>query len=201
MPSFTEMGQMALSHLGSGKTITDIETEQSEEARALRTFQETALKKVMAAAPWPFCTEIVDLNLVEEDPNDDWDYSYVYPPQAIKIRKLLSGLTTDYRDSRVPFRLANSSTGKLIWTDQDDAQAEITVYEDDPTLYSPEFVMAFTYYWAHLAAPRICKGNPGQVKEQMFKYFKQEMSEAMASAFNEEQPQSEPDCEFLRSRE
>jgi hypothetical protein len=203
MPSFTEIGQMALSHLGSGKTMSDIETDTSEEGRALRTFQETALKKTLAAAPWPFCTDIVDLTLVEENPNDAWDFSYTYPSTIVMIQKILNGAkgAIDTRDTRVPFQIAKGSSSKVVWTNEDDAQALVTEYVTDTSFFTPSFIIAFSYYWAYLVAPRITKSNPQQIKKEMLVYFKQEVAEAVSQSFNEEQQDVEPDSEFIRSRE
>jgi hypothetical protein len=200
MPSFTEIGQMSLSHLGSGRSIADVDTEQSEEARVLRLFKDTALRKVLSAAPWPFCTQIVTLTLSEEDPNDEWDFSYVHPTTAILIRRIVSGTRTDVRETRVPFRVANATSGRVIWTDEASAKAEITVYKTDTSLFTPEFVLALSYYWAYLIAPRVTKGDSTDLKKKMLAYFKQEIAEAIARSFNEEQPDIEPDSEFIRSR-
>lgn len=201
MASFTDMAQMALSHLGSGKTISNIETEQSDEARALRTFQDTALEHVLRAVPWSFATQIEELALVEEDPNDEWAYSYRYPTDALMIRKIQSGLRTDSRQSRVPYRIAQDDSGRVIFTDIEDAIAEVTVNETDSSLYPADFVLAFTYYWAFLVAPRVTKGDPFKLKNEMFELYKLHISYAFANSMNEDQPDQPVESEFIRTRE
>jgi hypothetical protein len=201
MATFTEMGQMALSHLGCGKSISDIDEDTSEEARALRAFQEVALKIAMRKLAWPFCTEIVALALIEEDPNDEWDFSYRYPSTAISIRRILSGTRIDTRDSRVPYKVGKDSTAKLVFTDEEDAEAEVTVYVSDPSFYPEDFTLAFTYLWASLVAPRVTKGDPWKVKQAMLGYYERELALAGANAINEEQSDAEPDAESIRCRE
>lgn len=201
MSSFTEMAQMALGHIGTGKTISDVDTEESEEARALRTFKEVALKRTMRAVPWSFLTKIADMELVEEDPNDEWAYSYRVPSDCLLFRKVQSGIRNESRQSRAPFRIASDSSGQLIFTDMEDGIGEYTAYVDDPTIYPPDFVMAFTYYWAFLVAARLTKGDPFKLGQRCYQLYEIEIANAIANMMNEQQPDELPDSEFIRSRE
>jgi hypothetical protein len=199
--SLTNVAQMALSHIGSGRSITDIDTDISEEARALRTFQDVAIKTAMRAAPWSFCTEILALGLVEEDPNDEWDYSYRYPSTAVGIRRILSGARTDTSDTRSPYKIARDSSGKLIFSDEEDAEAEITVYVSDVSQWPEDFKLAVSYLWAALVCPRVTKEDPMKIKRDLLGLYNMSVLEAKVNNHNEEQPDQEPDSEFIRCRE
>jgi len=54
MSSKTEISNMALSHLGVGYEIQNIETEQSQEATACRRYYDIALQTTLTDYPWPF---------------------------------------------------------------------------------------------------------------------------------------------------
>src|SRR5688572_11149621 len=111
MASETEIANLALSHLGVGKEIANLETERSQEAVACRRFYDTARDATLRDFSWPFATKIAVLGLIEADPNDEWDYSYRYPSDCLQLRRILSGVRNDTRDSRVPFKLAHDDSG------------------------------------------------------------------------------------------
>jgi hypothetical protein len=73
---------LALSHVGVSTEIANLDTERSKEAQACRRFYEPTREEVLRAFAWPFATRFVDLQLVEEEPNDEWAYSYRYPATA-----------------------------------------------------------------------------------------------------------------------
>ena len=50
MASSTEIANLALSHLGNGTEIADLETERSSEASACRRFYDVALAQVLSCA-------------------------------------------------------------------------------------------------------------------------------------------------------
>jgi hypothetical protein len=201
MASSTEICNMALSHLGVGKEINNLTTESSEEAGACRRFYDMAQDRVLRAANWPFATKIIALNLIEEDPNDEWEYSYRYPNDCIFFRKILSGTRNETRQSRVPYRVAYDSTGRIIFTDTENAEAEYTLRVTDPDKYPPDFTMAFSLLLAHLIAPRLTAGDPFKMGERAFKLYQMEIDTAKANSFNEEQPEQEPSSELERARE
>src|SRR5665648_440114 len=98
MSSATEICNMALGHLASGKEIANLETERSAEAIACRRFFDSARDAVLRDFSWPFATKIKALSLIEEDPNSEWAYSYRYPTDCLNFRRILSGTRTDTRD-------------------------------------------------------------------------------------------------------
>ena len=94
MASKTEIGNLALSHIGIGKEVANIETEQSAEASALRRVYDTALRKTLRDFNWPFARVIADLGLIEEDPTDEWDFSYRVPSDCVSFRRIPSGVSS-----------------------------------------------------------------------------------------------------------
>ena len=72
MATETQISNIAISHLGIGLEIQNLETENSAEAKACRRFYETSRDAVLGDFEWPFATKIIELNLVEEGPNTEW---------------------------------------------------------------------------------------------------------------------------------
>jgi hypothetical protein len=160
--SDTEIANLALAHLGVAKEIANLETENSQEARTIRRLWDTALDEMVRAFPWPFLTKIDTLTVVEEDPNEEWAYSYTYPTDCTAFRRILSGARTDTRQSKIPYRIiSDGAGGRLILTDEEDAEGEWTLpASDDVTSWPSDFVQAFSLKLAFLGAPQLTAGDP-----------------------------------------
>jgi hypothetical protein len=74
--SKTEIVNYSLRHLGQGKTIADLDTEFSAEAKACRAFFNEARDMTLSAYHWSFASKYATLGLVAEDPTTEWAYSY-----------------------------------------------------------------------------------------------------------------------------
>lgn len=198
--SKTVIANLALGHLGSGKEIANLDTENSAEARACRRFYETARDEMLRGWTWPFATKITTLTLVEEDPNDEWAYSYRYPTDCLMFRRIPSGARTDTRQSRVPYRVAQDDAGQVIFTDREDAQAEYTVAITDTRRFTSDFTMALSLRLASYIAPSITAGDPFKVGTRAFQLYGMSVDAARANAANEEQPDEDPSSQFERER-
>jgi hypothetical protein len=197
----TEIANLALAHLGVAKSIADLQTEQSTEANVCRRFYEIAKRSVLRSYPWPFATEIVELGLVEEEPTEEWLYSYRYPANALHVRRLLNGIArNETNDVRESYRLAKDNQGKLIYCDKEDAEAEITVYVDDDAIESDDFKMAFSFLLAHYIAPTVTSGDPFKMGERAKANYLEEISKAKGTASNEEEIDALPESEYARGR-
>lgn len=193
---------LALSHLGVGKTISNLETDDTQESRACLLFYDIVRDKIIRGDfAWPFCTKISTLGLVEEDPNDEWSFAYRYPTDCLMVRRFLSGVRTDTRDTRAPYKIARDSSGLLVYSDLEDAQIEYTMRETDNTHYPPDFTMAFSFLLAAYIAPRLTNGDPFKMGERAMAMYDREISRAAAAAGNEEQPDVTPESEFIRARD
>lgn len=198
--SVTDIYNMALSHLGVGKEVGSL-TEKTEEARACNRFYETVRDQVLTAFPWPFARKIAELSLVKEDPTDEWDYSYQVPSDCLMVRRILSGYRTDSRSTRVPYIEMNAPSGKYIYTDQEDAFIEYTSRVETSGYYPSEFAIAISFLLAVYVAPRLSGGDPFKNKEYCLKMYDYLIQRAQSSAANEDQPDIEPDSEFIAGRE
>ncbi len=199
--STTAIANLAISHLGIGKEIANLDTERSAEAQACRRFYETAREITLRDFAWPFATKINELGLVEEDPNDEWAFSYRYPTDCLTVRRILSGIRNDNRQSRVPYRVTRDSSGLLIYTDMEDAELEYTIDETDVSRFPADFVMALSFLLATYTAPRLTGGDPFKLGPRAMELYQLELSKARATAANEEQAEELPDAEMIRVRE
>lgn len=191
---------MAISNLGVGKEIANIDTEQSEEASACRRFYDVARDSTLRDFPWPFSTKIVSLSLIESFTTGEWTYSYRYPSDCLDARRILSGDRNDTRQSRAPYKVLKDSSARIIYTDEENAELEYTERVEDPSFYPPDFQLAFSFRLASLIAPRLTKGDPFNLRKSAMEMYDLEISRAKAGSTNEEQRDEIPDAEFIRMR-
>lgn len=199
MASQVDIYNLALSHIGTGTEVAST-GERSQHALACNRFYEMTRDAVLRDFPWPFAKRIAALALVEADPNEEWGYSYRYPTDSLKVRRILSGIRNDNRQSRVPYVIASDATGSLIYTDTSEAEIEYTAKITDPETFFPDFVMALSFRLASYIAPRLTGGDPFKLGERAVKFYAAEMAQAQVSAANEEQAEEDPDSELIRAR-
>ena len=201
MSTKTEIANLALSHLGVGKEIANLETENSQEANAMRRFYDIAREQVLRDFNWPCATKEVTLGLVTTNPTTEWTYAYRYPADAIKLRRIFSGLRNDTRQTRVPFKLVADAVGRLVYTDAINACMEYTFLETDASKFSPDFVQALACRMAAYAAPRLTSGDPFKMGDRAYKLYLLEISRAQASAVNEIQDEEKPEASWINDRD
>lgn len=197
----TEIANFAITHIGIGKAISDLDTETSTEANICRRFYDTARDATLKDFNWGFATKYEELGLVSENPTIEWAYSYRYPSDCIFLRRILSGIRNETRQSRVSFKLSRDSAGILVYTDEREACAEYTERVTDSNLYPSDFILAFSYRLAHYIIPSLTSGDTSARRDAIFKLYLQELSLARSGSYNEEQPDELPDSEFIRARD
>jgi hypothetical protein len=201
MASETEIANLALSHLGIGKEISNIDTERSDEANASRRFYQICRDTVLRDFKWPFATKVAELALVEEDPTTEWAYSYTYPTDCLMARRILSGVRNDSRQSRVPYTISYGTASKVIFTDIENAELEYTVKVTDSQRFPDDFVLALSYKLAAVMAPRLTSGDPFKLGVLAANAYDRFIKIAAANSYNEEQQDEVVESEFVRYRE
>ena len=201
MASITEICNLAISHLGIGKEIGNLETERSDEASACRRFYTICRDNTLRDFEWPFATKFADLALIEEDPTDEWAFSYGFPSDCIRLRRILSGTFPDTAQTLVSYRRVSSGGSQVIYNNQEDAAAEYTERIEDPSLYTPDFVLALSFLLASMIAPRITAGDPYKMGERAARMYLESINSAKANAVNEEQVEQAPEAELIQARE
>lgn len=195
-----QIWNLALSHLNIGKEVQG-ENESSQEAAACRRFYDFALSATLRDFEWPFATAFVTLALVAEHPTSEWIYAYRYPSDCVKFRRILSGTRNDTAQSKISYRIARDTQGRMIYTDRAEAEAEYTLLETDTSRYSDDFVIALSLRLASYICPRLTAGDPFKLRQTTLQLYAFEINTAQANAASEERQEQEPESELLRSRE
>lgn len=201
MSTATEIANTTLSHLGVGKEIANIETENSQEANACRRFFNIAKEQVLRDFPWPCVTKEAALALVATNPTVEWTYAYRYPTDCLKLRRIFSGLRNDNRQTRVPFKIVRDASGRLIYTDMINAIMEYTFAETDSSRFTPDLAQALALRLAVYVAPRLTSGDPFKMGERAWKLYIVELTRAQANAENEVQDEEKPEAEWINARD
>lgn len=199
--SNTQVANLTLGHLGQGKQIGELDTEQSAEARAIRRVWTPALRTVLRDFDWPFAESLEELTLVEEDPNDEWAYAYVYPPDCLKFRRIPSGVRNEARAERIKWKRGRHEGSQVIFTDLEDASGEFTVLIEDVTQWPEDFVLAFSYLLASMVAPQLCGADSKTFRAEAQAGYWMALSNAKGNALDEQELDEEPDPEGIRARD
>ena len=196
----TRIANLALSHIGISERISNLETERSKEAEVCRVFYDDVQAEIFRDFIWPFANKYFTLNLIAEDPNDEWQYSYRYPSDCAKLQKILSGIRNEHQDSRIAYDLGHDDSGKRIYTDQENACAKYTKLITDEGLYPQDMIMAFSMLLASYIAPSLSEGDPFGFSEKWYRMYLLSYGKATANALNEITEDKEPEPEAVRSR-
>lgn len=198
--SKTDAANLALGNLGVSKEIANIDSENSAEAIACRRFFDTAVGAVLRDFDWPFARTSATLSLVASDPTVEWDYSYTYPTDCVNFHRIMSGTRTDDQDSRVPHAIYYGASGKLIYTDMEDAVGVYTKLVNSPSLWDEDFSVAFSYRLAAYIAPKVTGDNPYRLRKEMLEAYTYELGKAQGNAMKEETYDLEPGPPSLQAR-
>lgn len=198
------ISNMALAHIGVSRLLTAID-EDSREAAIIEAFWETDLAYALRAFPWPFATRYATLTLHDgdsDDPvNEDWVYAYRYPTDCLFARRLVvDGTGRQFDPAPPPFREGNDSTvGKLIYSDQEDAILEYTSGASGIECHGDAvFQMALSWLTASHLAPALARN--GLTAEKCVRMFEYTLERAKGLAANEQQQGPDGDAEWIRNR-
>jgi hypothetical protein len=197
----TEIANLAISHLGQGKDISNIDSERSSEAATMRRYFPIVSEIALKDFPYTFANITAALNLVEESPNDEWAYAYRYPTDCLTPIRILSGQRTDNQDTYVAYKIGKDSSGKLIYTDKQAAELEYTQMITDTSRFPADFVMAISFLLAAMAAPRLLGEDPFKMGEKAMNMYMRFKGQADSSDANARQPDKIPEAESIRARE
>lgn len=144
---------IALARMGTSAPIASLD-EASAEAGACRVLYADTRDSVLAAAPWPFATRralLAEVAAPSDPPYADvttgWAHRYALPADCLVARSVWSGERNPLRP--VPFAVEHGATGRVLLTDQGDAQIEYTARIVEPVAFDPGFLDALAW---HLAA-------------------------------------------------
>ncbi len=111
-PSVEQIVNLALSHIGHTIFVDSLATEQTSEAELANLLYEPTRDFVLEDFPWPEATKYITLGLVEEEPNDDWLFSYRYPSDCLFVRRVVTVLGRQ-DPNPPPFLTGADETGQI----------------------------------------------------------------------------------------
>lgn len=201
----TDIANMAISNLGSGKEVADLTTEKSQEASACRRFYDSALVATLRDTDWGFNRQIVQLALVTDfRPTTypwEWSFSYQFPANAIIVRQLGLGNRIDPMGSDVPFEMRLGQSGSLILTNLESASAKIGIAVSAVELYPADFVLAFSMLLSSLIAPRLTNGDPLSLGLKNYQKYQMMISTAQKNDFIQSQERAENQSDMIHARD
>jgi len=140
--SKVEIWNLALGHLKADNSV-QTENENSFEAEQCRIFYDPCRRRVLRDHAWTFAQTRRVLALTGTAP-EGWDFSYGYPSDCLTAQHLFNPL--DPKNNKLPpleFEIAPDpvASGKLIWTDVEDACLVFTI-DVDVTSQSPQYAQS-----------------------------------------------------------
>jgi hypothetical protein len=159
-PAEVDVVNMALGHLKCRK-ISSM-SENSVEAVEANKWYEPARRETLRGNAWPFATVIKLMALSSDYPTQGpnnlyaarWVYAYTAPANAVAVWRVYNEATIDKSKSENFRQIYDDTNNQLIvLTNTVDAYAEYTFDLSDTTLWSADFIMAFSYVLAARMAP------------------------------------------------
>lgn len=188
MASKTDIANLAIAHLGTGKLIGNVDSDTTAEARACRQNYDQARQELLVIYDYRFATRNIDLTKVADNPTTEWLVSHRYPPGVLKVRRIVDGTRSTLLPP-IPFTIAQDDTWKLILSNTDPLTVEVTMDEQRVEIFPPHFVSALSTLLASKIVPRLSKGD--LAKRQQFALQLYKMAEGLARQgdANEQQEQ------------
>jgi hypothetical protein len=212
MASVVDICNAALSHIGDVANVASIDPpDGSAQAAYCATFYPPALGAILEMATWGFATVRVALAAID-NPSTTWRFAYAYPAQLVNLISVLpqdalddysanfgeqdhewDSPQPDFADPAAnlympqPYSVEQDGKGnQIILTNVCGAVLRYTMAVDDPTKFSPLFVMALSYLLASMLAGPIIKGEEGAtMSNAMLTKFQAFQGQAKASDANQ----------------
>jgi hypothetical protein len=136
------------------KHINDVERDPSQEALVCRLLYEPVLANLLNQYPFNFSTVGEPLALISKHERRRSAYEYVYPAKAIRIWAVLPAEDIGWRPATyerlsqivMDYQVGLNSAGiKVIYCHIPQAYVHYSVLPQDPAVFSPAFVSAFTW--------------------------------------------------------
>lgn len=201
--SFTkpQIFNLALNKLLLQRQISNADTDNSNEAKVLRTVWDVAFESTLCDLDLDSLATQADLALIEEDPNDLWLYSYSYPSDCIKFRRLQSNVIKDDESTHIDKAVRVKSGVKCIFTNQEDAIIEYISSDVPLSALGASAALALACRLAVMAVPLIAGKGSKSLKESLENDYKIAKAEAQEDDANENFNPDDPATESSWVRE
>ena len=193
MPSAVEIVNLALARIGQGAPIAslDEDSEPAVQANAVLAF---ARDDVLRAHAWPFATRRVSLAVVSGSDATPWTYAYRTPSDCIRAIDLPVSASVE----AVPFESAGDDAGGLILSNLSPATLRYVTRVENLALWPSQVAGVLAWKLAAELATTIAR-DAGRADAMLARY-RMALSEAIAWAAGESQPEPEPTPHFIAAR-
>lgn len=188
MYSKTKIFNLALNALLLQRQVIDADTDRSNEAARLRSVWEVALNSALAEMKLAETKIAADLELIEDDPNDLWNYVYRYPSHCATFLRIQSCVVRDRRSTHIRRQIGHYEGEKAIFTNEAQAIGEYITNDIELPQLSVYAGMAIAMSLAsHASSLIVGKGAANlkrSINEEYLKYVA--LAQAQDARENEE---------------
>lgn len=201
----TEVANLALGYLGVSLTISDIDTDNSNQAKIVRRNLGTSLKESLEKHPWTFATKYQALTLFENAPSSGYAYSYSVPADCLIVREIAAekAFINDYElyeQYKIRWQEVYSSSGVKIHTDLGNAFAKYTVNINSDFGFPTHFGRYWAAQLAEDIASSLITNNYAKVKSMLMSELSQRKSSAIADDMGRQPRPLDPPSPFVSIR-
>jgi hypothetical protein len=200
MATTIQIVNKALVRIGVRQFIDDLD-EATAAAEIASVLFEPTRDEVLESNRWRFATQRSFLAVIEDAERTGWTYAYGLPTDCLSARYLAepNGHRTPTAAQRIPFtvELNEDGDGKILLTDQVDAELVYTARVESSTLFPPLFCDALAWKLASefaMALP-VKEG----LSDRALRMYELTLTRAAASSF-EQSEEVEPESEFIQAR-
>ncbi|HQS17263.1 hypothetical protein [Reyranella sp.] len=182
MPADTDIGNMALSRLGTRATIADL-TENSTEARQINLWYATVRDELQSLVDWNF-NRVTQALAASGTPPARWASSYAYPSDCLRMRRLEFGASTWlWGEPARGFEIASNGSATFLYCNEDRVTAVFAQRVVDPARFTPGFTLAFVDCLAAAIAHAITQ--KADLAERLARRAQDRIERAVADSANE----------------
>lgn len=197
--AFTDVAicNLALSRIGITLRINSISPPDATQEADTCSFLFPLMRDMLLEEhQWPFAVKRDALALVEELDSHDWDYAYRYPNDCMRAIRIKG--QTRAVDDYIPFEVSADDAGRLILTDEENAELKYVRRWDDESQYPSLFASALAWKIAMEAVVPL--GRDLAIKTRAEAGYEVAVTKALATAFNEEEGDRPPKPQSITAR-
>lgn len=184
MTTDVDIANMALGHLGTKATISDL-AENSTESREIVRWYAPVRDSMLSALDWNFARVYQQLATGTAPIPSRWGFAYAYPSDCLKFWRVDMGTPTWFPvGPNPPFEVATDGTNRFIFCNISQAIGVYTQRVTDPNRFEPDFINAFAVGLASLIALPLTQKQ--DLKRDLGQEAKGLIETAMASSANEQ---------------
>lgn len=205
MLSANDIANLALSRLGVTLTLSDVQTENSVQAKIIRKHLQIALDTIAASHKWNFLTRFQSLILEVEEPNPMYKYAYKFPSDCLVIRQVApmgQFPTRDiYHNQVLNFTEQYWPSGKVVLTNVMEAHAEYTSRVSIADVVPEHFGRAAAAQLSIDIGPQLITNNYNRISNTLNSTARADINAAIANDLAREPEMQKTDSTFVRARQ